>query len=255
MTANAAAHLRADELLRLIDRAADTAERTRWERHLGVCTRCAGEAALLRDDALLLRTSLLNANYEAALRPRPDFATIRAAHARRSHRRIPLAWSATPAWLRAAAVLLVVAAPVAAVPSLRAWLLQNIGITNVDERAPALTPAEHSDQPPQTSSPVYFQPAAGTFMVQLDAVPVGGELRVSASPRSDAMLVIENARGEQPVYSEATLRVRNSSASSATYLLQLPASVRTLEIRIGSAVVATIDAAGIAAGTTIPLRR
>src|SRR5688572_14494399 len=116
------AHLRADELLRLIDNDTTPLERSQFDSHLLVCERCSDEAATMREDGLLFASTLRTAAWEDALpATRPDFAEIIAARdARAAAGIVPLrrSWAAAiPTWARAAAVLLIVAGPVAAVPA------------------------------------------------------------------------------------------------------------------------------------------
>jgi hypothetical protein len=218
MTANTA-HLRADELLRLIDNDATPLERSQFSSHLIACTRCSDEASALRDDSSVFATSLRAAAWENELPPRPSFATIVAARDQRAAAGVvPLRrpWGGVPAWARAAAVLLVVAGPVAAVPAWREWLVQTL-TGNAQPR---------------------------------------GELRLRpATSGSEGRLTMENAVSEDPIYSTSTLRIRNSSASAATYVLELPQSIRTVTVRIGEADVRTVGAAEMSGGVVISLRR
>lgn len=251
------AHLRADELLRFIDNDATPLERSQFSSHLLACTRCADEAGAVREDAALFAATLRAAAWEDELPARPSFAAIVAARqARASAGVVPLrrAWRGVPAWARAAAVLLVVAGPVAAVPAWRDWLVQTLtGGADVTDSAVA---PQVQAAPEGAGTRVGFVPAGPTFTVQFDAAQAAGELRISlAASASEGTLAMENAASEEPIYSASTLRIRNSSVSAATYVLALPQSVRTVRVRVGEADVRTVGAEEIAGGVVVPLRR
>src|SRR5687768_4428967 len=129
MTTNTA-HLRSDEILRLIDNDTTPLERSQFDSHLIVCARCSDEAATMRDDGLLFTSTLRTAAWEEELPAKVvSFAEVVAARdARAAAGIVPLrrSWSGVPVWTRAAAVLVIVAGPVAAVPAWREWLVQQL---------------------------------------------------------------------------------------------------------------------------------
>jgi anti-sigma factor RsiW len=251
-----AAHLRADELLRLIDDDTSPLERSQFNSHLLACARCSEEAATLRDDAALFSTTLRTAAFEHELPGRPPFATIIAARdARTAAGVMPLRrrWSSVPGWARAAAVLLIVAGPVAAVPAWRDWIVDALtGRGSVDQVPTARQVPEAATT---ASSPVTFVIDGPAFVVQFDAAQANGELRIRRAQSAEASLVVENAATELPIYSENTLRIRNASTSAASYVLELPASVGTVTVRIGAVDVRVVDGARIATGVVVPLRQ
>jgi hypothetical protein len=253
----ATAHLRADELLRLIDNDTTPLERSQFDSHLLACARCSEEAATMREDASLFAATVRTAAWEDELpAARVSFAEIVAARdARAAAGVVPLrrGWAGVPAWARAAAVLLIVAGPVAAVPAWREWLVQKLtggaGVQTefVREQQPAVE---------ALSSRVVFEPESPAFVVQLDAAQSAGELRIRpAASGREGSLAMENAATEEPIYSANTLRIRNSAASAATYVVELPESVRTVTVRIGEADVRTVTAAEIGSGVVISLQR
>ena len=257
MTTNTA-HLRADEMLRLIDNDTTPLERSQFDSHLLVCARCSDEAATMRDDGVLFTSTLRTAAWEEQLPAKvASFAEIVAArNARAAAGIVPLRrrLGGVPGWARAAAVLLIVAGPVAAVPAWREWLVQQLTGGSAVEQPAAV---QHEQAPVEAlSSRVVFVPESPAFVVQLDAAQPRGELRIRrAASSSDGTLTMENAATEEPIYSANTLRIRNSAASAATYVVELPESVRTVTVRIGGVEVRTVTGAEIGTGLAIPLQR
>jgi anti-sigma factor RsiW len=272
-------HLRDSDLVRLIDGEPAPAERPRWDSHLASCARCRGQVERLRSDAEVVRAWIGRAAFEAALPQRaflpPDPALAanaagtpaatpaaprpvppRAAAAERTldghaRRRARSAWQVAPPWLRAAAVLVLVAAPVAAIPGLRGWVTDTIAELRPDvalERAAEPAAAGAYD------AAIRFAPARGSFSVQFDAAQHGGTLRVGRTDGAEAVLEIHGPAGDVPVVSAAALRISNTPQSSASYVLQVPAAVTSVTVRVGTRTVAVFDAAALRAGVELPVK-
>jgi hypothetical protein len=161
--------------------------------------------------------------------------------------RLP-AWRSMSPLLRAAAVIMLIAAPVAAVPSLRAWFADTF-LTEPAERAASGFAAPAADP---GAAVVRFQPEPA-YVVEFAAAQQSGALRIARGDRTEAVFQIQGDVGAGPVISAASLQVRNTSASTASYLLELPATVSSLTVRIGGRTVAVLDAAALHAGTQIRL--
>jgi hypothetical protein len=123
-----------------------------------------------------------------------------------------------------------------AVSPLGAWVAAQVGrltapLTSDRESESPASPAAPGATPEPGPTVVYFQPAGTELMVRLDARPSGGTLSVERDDRASAQIVRAHA-GESLVVLPSALRIRNTSASSADYLLTLPASVRTLRVHV-----------------------
>lgn len=258
MTTNTVAehteHLADDELLRFIDGEEDDM-RAAWEAHVRVCARCAAEADLLRGHSVLVHDWLERAAFEQAFPAReptaapaaaPDVVPIDAARHRRAR------WTRVSPWMRAAALVLL-ATPVAAIPSVRHWIAD----TYADIRGTGVQPAPATVQQelqPAAVGAIRFVPAAGTFTVLIDAWQHDGTITVQHVAGYEAVLQA-SAPGIEPVVSATTLRLRNDGVRNASYTLQLPPTVERVVVTIEGRSGISIDAAGLRAGTGVSLRQ
>jgi hypothetical protein len=238
MTTGPAPHLGDDELLRLIDEDGDALWRGEKEAHLTHCALCSTELAALRADQQLVRECIDAAAFEADLAPR------RAASTRFTR----------TGWLRAAAVLLMIAAPVAALPGLRAWIADAVtgGEAPMEGRTMAAPEAAVE------SAIVRFVPAAGTFSVVVDAAQRDGVLHIRHVTGPEAALETHSqgaASATEPVFAESRLRLHNAPSSADSYSLALPSSVTRVVVFIGGAQVAELGVAALRGGATVPLAR
>lgn len=242
-TAGRSPHLGEGELLRLLDGDAGHLRLTRWEAHVSGCDRCARDLDDLRADTATVRDWLARASFEADLAGRENPGRTHAAPPRRPA-------SPVPGWLRIAAVLALLAAPLAAVPSVRVWLVERF--SPGAETSPAAAPSSPEAQAFR-SSPILFAPASGEFAVRLDAAQAAGILRIGRADGSDARLEITGDLPAGPVVSATSLAIRNATGSTASYTLDLPARVGRVVVRIGDRTIATLDARAIDSGTNVSL--
>jgi anti-sigma factor RsiW len=236
-------HLDDAELVRLLDYEHAPDERARWEAHIEACARCAGAVDRLQADAAVVRVWLERAAFEQPAPRQPALHGGTGARVRRRHAK---------QWLRAAAVLALVAMPVtaiAAIPTLRAWVVAAFGDLRRDEVAD-LAPGAATDAV-SSADRIRFVPAAGNFTVQLDAEQAAGTLRVAHG--SDATALLDRA-GTGAVVSESTLRIRNTPDAALSYVLHVPVAVTSVTVRIGTRTIAVLDAGALRAGTDIPIR-
>ncbi|HSJ23966.1 MAG TPA: hypothetical protein VK929_04760 [Longimicrobiales bacterium] len=242
-------HLGEDELLRFIDNEGDDAWRAGRQRHLAACQACTRELDLLAADADLVRTWVDAAAFEADLPPAAAGGRVphRTGNERRRH------VMASP-WLRAAAVLLLMAAPVVAVPALREWVVDSIIGDGATPGAATLAVPESAGE----AAIIRFVPAAGPFIVSVDAAQEDGTLtlRVDADAGQAALETLPYPGGAsvEPVISEGSLRLRNSPAAAASYTLTLPASVTRVVVTVDGVPVADLDTTALAGGVTLPLQ-
>jgi hypothetical protein len=266
------AHLADDELLRFIDGEDDPLQPD-WAEHVSSCAQCSREVQLLRGSAGVVRTWLDRAAFEDSLPPRShtgaaDSARRDSTVARRdstaarrdstaARRDAPAPRRPRPGvapWLRAAAVLVLLASPVAAIPALRQWLVGTVTeLRDTPDMVPAAMPQDRSAAP--GSSAIRFVPVAGSFAIDLDAEQATGVLVIRHGTGNEAVLQQTGTGEVEPVISATSLRVRNESGSTASFHLQLPVTVNRVVVRIAGAHVRTVDAAALAAGVSIDLGR
>jgi hypothetical protein len=261
------AHLDDDELLRLLDGEEDAARRD-WEAHVAVCAICAESLDSLRRDAGAVHHWLERAGFEHAragdgvhgllragdttVHEDADVIELRAA-ARRPAAPLPSQprsrTSSMAPWLRAAAVLALLATPVAAIPAFREWIVET-----VSGRPGELTTEAFTTRDAATDAGIIrFTPAPGAFAVEFAAQQQDGELRITRADGPEAVLQASDEADALPVVSAAALRIRNSADHTGGYTLALPAEVSSVTVRIaGRAVV--IERGQIDAGTSVTLR-
>jgi hypothetical protein len=231
-----APHLEDDELLRLIDEDGDAQWRAEKESHVAMCEQCANELQALRADQQLVHTWIDAAAFEADFTPRRSATT-----------RFP-----RTAWLRAAAVLFMIGAPVAALPGLRALIADTVTSRGTPADVRTMSLPEVATE----AAVIRFVPAAGTFTVALDAAQRDGVLRIRQAPGEEAILEAQLQAGApipEPVFGESALRVRNVPESAHSYTLMLPSSVTRVIVTLGGAQVAELGAAVLREGITVPL--
>jgi hypothetical protein len=254
-TTNSSAHLADDQLLRLID-GDDDAQRSTWQAHVAACTRCAGEVEALRLDARLVSRWLERAAFEDAAATDEPAGLLLAgtAAAAGTGSRTPAqpavyAWHRTAPWLRAAAVIALLATPVAAIPSLRQWLVQSLTDAGTEPAVTTGVPA--SVRAPQPGI-IRFTPAPGAFIVEIAVSQAAGELRVARATGDEAVFQAAAPDGAVPVVSAALLRIANRATDRTSYSLQVPASVSSVTVRVaGRSVV--LERGRIDAGAVVRL--
>lgn len=266
-------HLSDGDILRYIDReAADSGagsghatedERQRWHRHIEDCPRCADAARSLEADSRAVSDWLDRASFESdgADSDGPEAVTIagesrhgpaavleastetlRAAGTRRGRRPFPLIHRSP--WLRAAAILVLLAAPVAAIPAVRSWVVERVvggEEAAVAEQSAAAAPAE--------PTVLRFVPSAGEFEVRFEP-ETRGALEVQRSSEPEAMLSAVGGDPEATV-SASTLRIRNPEPGR--YQLRVPGGTTSVLVRIGEREVAVREGR-IDRGTVVELQ-
>lgn len=249
-------HLDDGELLCLLDGEADGALRTDGEAHLAACGTCRERLDRYRTRRERLAHLLVRADYPVPVAPSADPKVIplrpRAAAPRP-------AFGGRP-WLRAAAVVLLLATAAAMATPARAWIMEWVG------RQWSRVAQEDRPAAPR-SAPVQAPPAQAQASAQVRFVPAGSELRVDvANPQSTGALTLVPVSGQsasaEVVGAQAVemlvvpsgLRIRNTPGASADYRVQVPDGVRRVRVRIGSGSEITVERAEIgSAGTRLPL--
>lgn len=235
-------HLSDGQMVRALDDDGSVAEARAWDAHLSRCGRCADEMARLRSESRRVSDWLDRAAFEAAAPgtdpaaplddPRP---ALRIGPARRPARR-PL----SSPWLRAAAILALVAAPVAAIPAARsrvaAWVL-----------GPAEPATGETAMAVDAAPVVRFVPSPGPFTIRFDT-GASGTLSLARAKGDEAELTGVDSRADAMV-SASLVRLRDGTGR---YRLRLPAAVTAVEVRVGDRTV-SVDAGAIDGGTVVDL--
>lgn len=244
-TARDEQHLTDVELMRILDGEGPGPDAGDPGAHLEVCHRCVDALEELRADSQLISHWLVRADFETPTAPgdtrvATDAADAGSGGARAATRplRDPTGPRARPAsllrspWLRAAAVLVLVAAPLAAFPGVRAWVAEQVSGSDTDGGAAMAGPEE------ETPMVLRFTPDPGAFMVRF---PLGatGTITVERSDDGQAELA---ARGGDPeaVVGASSLEIRNED--EGRYRLRLPAAVTGVWVRVGERAVALTGA-------------
>jgi hypothetical protein len=230
----AAAHLSEADLVRHLDREGDAAEQDRRETHLRACDACAGRARQLGGQSDLVRAWLYRADHDHSPASLPT--------ARRR--------AAAGPWLKAAIIVLLLAAPLAAVPPVRDWVAERIGLAGVRDPAPsALATAETPGR-----AAIRFTPQPGTFTVRLDAPVPGATLALGRADGTEAVLDVapaeESEVGDAPVVSEDAVRL--PATPDRRWELRVPASVDAVRVIAGGGAL-HVTAAALDAGRVVDL--
>ena len=222
-------HLTDSEIVGLADGAEGGAGAR--QRHVEDCPPCAAAIRAFRDDAAVVSDWLARAAFEEPWPSNRHGSPRREAPAR-SPRWAP--------WLKVAAAVIVVAGPLAALPSVRAWVGTRIQTPGRATGA-IVAPPESTFAP----STVRFIPDAGTFTVHLAAGAPGATLTLVRTAGPEARLRTSDPALAATVSSSA---IHISAASAAEddartdgaaggITLELPGFVEAVEVRIGGRVV------------------
>lgn len=214
-------HLSDAELVRYVDEDGGSHEYAQWKRHVEVCRQCDAAVHRVRDDSRLVSDSLERAAFEAEA---PTLSRAAPAPPLRLPRK-----SAIAPWLRAAALFVLLAAPLAAFPGVRTWVADRlVGPPASMTRDDGATAS--SDAP----TILRFVPAPGSFVVRFE--PDGeGIIIIERSTEPEAELRAEGGEPEATV-SPSLLRIRNPD--SARYRLRLPDATTGVWVMIGERAVA-----------------
>lgn len=230
-------HLTDADVVRHLDLEGDAAERARRDEHVRSCDACAGRVGVLGRQSRAVATWLQRA--DPPLRP-GSAQEVRAAHAGRERR------ETVGPWLRAAAIILLIAAPLAALQPVREWVVERIGLAG-EATAPATTAAEASDP-----SVIRFTPAPGAFTVRVAEAAAGAVLTIGRAAGDEAVLRGASGR-DVPVVSEDVLRLAGGPyAAGRHYDLRVPAAVVEVRVIVGSRV-ARVGGAELSAGGRVDL--
>lgn len=210
-------HLTLADLVCHMDEEGDELERAGRQQHLDRCAGCAERAQQFQRQEQSVSEWLGTV----------EIGSPAAAGSRGRYRK-----TAAPRWLRAAAVLLLIGAPIAAHPAVREWLAEQVGT----RQAAPVPDADPVETPPRgassASGEIRFVPAPGVFTVQFKDPAAGAELFLARSAGADAVLRNMGA-DDEPLISENAIRIITAgSAAGRRYELHVPSFIR--EIRVVS---------------------
>jgi hypothetical protein len=166
------------------------------------------------------------------------------------------------AWLRAAAVVLLLTAAVVVATPARAWIIAWVG-----RQWDRLSHGEQVSPPRRPAAPVPAPAAPRQASAQVRFVPAGSELRVEvAHPQAAGALTLVPASGASAAAEvvggpsvellvvPSGLRIRNAPGLSAEYRVEVPSAVRRVRVRVGDGREMVVDRSDIPAeGTRLPL--
>ena len=247
-------HLEDGEFVRLLDGELDAGEAARAEAHAAGCEPCARRLGQLRRRSARLSGILLASDPATPPAPALDELTLRrAARERRSV-------AAPRLWLRAATVAaLLLAAGVVASP-LRAvvadWLRtqwERIA-PGAEAPAPAVAPAA-SPSGPASGARVQFTPQGTVFTLEVAATQAAGALEIRRAGGATATAEqLGGAPQADLLVLPAGVRIRNAPGSTADYRVIVPATARTVRVRIGEGRERVLTAEELAGGARVELR-
>jgi anti-sigma factor RsiW len=237
-------HLDDGAIVRFLDGEAAADERAGVEAHLAACPVCADRLVDLRRRSLNLGILLSRGDFAVPPLPAaPAAPVVDELAARRAARRMP----ARP-WLQAAAVaMLLVSAGLFAAP-VRGWVRGLLGgDAPVAERPAPPLPAPTTEVP-RAGARIQFTPQGAELSVEVSHPQAGGALLLEAGPGTTVSAEVRAPAGTAPaelLVLPSALRIANDPASVAEYRVTVPASVRRVRVRIGSAPPTIVERAGL----------
>ena len=205
------------------------AELESGRRHVELCDDCRARLAAIAGHSTRVREALASIPV-----PSTTADAFRRRLAQPSGRRAVQRWR-RPAWQAAAAVLVVAGMAAAAVAGpIRMWLRHRAERPAAEQRSPtlppAVTPVESLDR---SGATVSFAATGPDFTVRFDSLPDAGVLTVESTTAADITARVVSGAGtggDAMVVLPGELRVRNSTASRASYAVSVPSSVTRLRV-------------------------
>ena len=223
-------HLTDTQLLRFLETGDPGSARSELARHLDACDRCAEALSSLEDDTRLISRFLEAADFEDGGRPydrgterwrgaRAEPAPRSPAVAARAARERRLMGST---WLKAAAILVLVAGPLAAFPGVRSWIVDRV--SRPDDTRPAATAATATEEP----TVLRFTPDPGDFLVRF---PAGATGAITLERSNGAEAELRATGRPETVVSASSLEILGAGAGR--YRLRLPATTTGAWVVVG----------------------
>jgi hypothetical protein len=220
-------HVADDVLVRMVDDETFAHELTYAHSHLVTCSVCTARLSTVERRTNSLRALLQGADPGMpAMRP-PSPASVQLPHTPPSSRRR----YAAPAWLKAAAVVLVIAGAAVMASPLRArvlgWISDAFGPPTP---APTVVPGEPASA---GRASVEFVPVGHELTMEIVDAEAGGELRIGVNEgRAVVARALNATSAVELLVLPAGLRIVNT-AGRATYDVSVPAQITRIRVQIG----------------------
>ena len=143
-------------------------------------------------------------------------------------------------WLRAAILLGALGLGAFAVPPVRAWILDAVGLADRQETGKAPVP-----EPVPIDTVAIFFDAPPEFLIELEAAQRNGQLIVRVADVEQASAELRTPGGTESFFViPEGIQIVNGDVSTAEYEITLPRTVRDVRIRIPGAEDVTYTTAG-----------
>ncbi|MEN8376457.1 MAG: hypothetical protein ABFS34_13505 [Gemmatimonadota bacterium] len=213
-------HLSDAQLLALLDEEPEVREE--WSAHAQGCGRCASDLARLQAQAAVVDGWFVAV--EPQLRERVNGRRLSLAGRTVASSRAAGGYSGAPraaAWLKAAAVVVLIAAPAAALPGVRDWLDRRVR-GRPEVTAPSLS---------ATGTAVRFTPVAGELIVSVEGA-AGGRLVLERASNEDVVLRYDDD-AVRVTLSELEVRV-SGGGWEGDLRVGVPAAISSIAVRHAS---------------------
>ncbi len=243
-------HIADGDILRFHDDECNSVERDRIARHLAECPTCVESSKFFQAVSKQLDASLDEIEVQPIEGAKQRFLTARArvthsAPQLGKHRRVQL--------LRAAAVILAVVGAGMWAPPVRAWFFELL--TPARPNTVEITSAPVEAEPLPTSSTISFVPSSSAFVIEIATTPVSGSLVIAVGEGDAASTrVTGRAAGESVFVTGDGIEIRNSAASTATYGVTVPSTVRRITVILGGSEIASYTASVIAGRDSVVIQ-
>ena len=198
------------------------------------------DAAALADATIATRLEQLQRRSHAARAAMrsADMPTPASLHAFDTNRP-PTADGSRP-WLRAAILLGALGLGAFAVPPVRAWILDAVGLADRQETGKAPVP-----EPVPIDTVAIFFDAPPEFLIELEEAQRNGQLIVRVADVEQASAELRTPGGTESFFViPEGIQIVNGDVSTAEYEITLPRTVRDVRIRIPGAEDVTYTTAG-----------
>jgi hypothetical protein len=231
---NHALHLADGDLIRYLDHQLDGGDFRRTMRHLARCGDCEHRLDRFREQSLALSALFAVPAAQPSAETRAQALTAAQQAAWRARR--PLRTAVHAGWRAAAVVGLLLLGTLSLHPPLRAWVAERLALltgTPVEHVRPA--PPEHARVAAEKAvgSTVSFQPTGAAFNLHFENAQRAGTLKVVVTDVPSASAQALGTADAEFLVLPGALRIANSSAAEADYVVTLPAHVQDLQIQVG----------------------
>lgn len=220
-------HVADDVLVRIIDHEMSAPEHAHAHSHLQTCSVCTERLATVERRTHSLSALLQLADPGMPLMQPPSASNTRLPRPLRASRR----YSAVPAWLKAAAIVLLIAGAAVMASPLRARVLDWIrDAFRPPPSVPAVMPADPASA---DHASVEFLPVGNELNLEIVDAETGGELRIRLiDGRAVVARALDATGAVELLVLPAGLRIVNTAAR-AMYDVSVPAQITRIRVQIG----------------------